>query len=136
MERVKRALFDNFEVLNKASELTPDEWEHMKTHASKGSSLLEPVGGMLEHVLPIVRCHHEYYDGTGYHGVAAEEIPLGARVLAVADSYDAMITDRPYRTGRTPHEAKLEIAQRAGVQFDPEVVAAFMRVMRDEMQVA
>ncbi len=126
----------NLDVLNKASALTPEEWEHMKTHTSKGSMLLEPMGGMLSHVLPIVRYHHEYYDGSGYHGVAAEDIPLGARVLAVADSYDAMITDRPYRTGRTPREAKIEIEERAGQQFDPDVVAAFTRVMRDEVQVA
>jgi HD-GYP domain-containing protein (c-di-GMP phosphodiesterase class II) len=87
-------------------------------------------------VLPIVRHHHEFYDGSGYDGVAAEDIPLGARILAVADSYDAMITDRPYRTGRTPREDQIEIEARAGQQFDPQVVAAFTTVMRDEVQVA
>jgi putative nucleotidyltransferase with HDIG domain len=126
----------NLGVLTKASALTPEEWNHMKTHTTKGSSMLEPMGGMLKEVLPIVRFHHEYYDGSGYHGVAAEDIPLGARVLAVADSYDAMITDRPYRKGRTPREAKVEIEERVGLQFDPEVVAAFTLVMRDEVQVA
>jgi putative nucleotidyltransferase with HDIG domain len=126
----------NLEVLTKASALTPDEWEHMKTHTVKGSLLLEPIGGMLQHVLPIVRHHHEFYDGSGYHGVTAEDIPMGARILAVADSYDAMITDRPYRTGRTPREAQIEIEARSGQQFDPDVVKAFTTVMRDEVQVA
>jgi putative nucleotidyltransferase with HDIG domain len=126
----------NLEVLQKASALTTEEWEHMKTHTRKGSQLLEPVGGMLQHVLPIIRFHHEYFDGSGYEGVSGDEIPLGARILAVADSYDAMITDRPYRTGRTPREAQLEIEEYAGRQFDPQVVAAFSKVMREEIAVA
>ena len=64
-----------------------------------------------------------------------EEIPLGARILAVADSYDAMITDRPYRAGRTPREAKNEIQLRASQQYDPKVVESFLVVMRNEVQI-
>lgn len=90
----------SIEVLTKASSLDHHEWELMKQHTSKGSALLQPMGGLLRDVLPIVHYHHECYDGTGYHGVAGEQIPLGARILAVADAYDSMITDRPYRTGR------------------------------------
>ena len=126
----------NIEVLNKATSLSQDEWEHMKTHTSAGHALLQPVGGLLIDVLPIVYYHHESYDGSGYHGVSGEGIPLGARILAVADSYDSMITDRPYRTGRTPWEAKLEIDQHTGGQFDPEVVHAFLNVLKTEVQYA
>jgi HD-GYP domain-containing protein (c-di-GMP phosphodiesterase class II) len=108
----------------------------MMTHTSAGTQLLEPVGGLLSDVLPIIYFHHESYDGTGYHGAAGEQIPIGARILAVADSYDSMITDRPYRTGRTPWEAKLEVDEHSGKQFDPLVVKAFMSVMREEVQYA
>jgi putative nucleotidyltransferase with HDIG domain len=126
----------NLEVLHKATALDQAEWEHMKTHTTKGSKLLEPMGGLLRDVLPIVELHHEYYDGSGYHGTVGGDIPLGARILAVADAYDSMISDRPYRTGRTPWEAKLEIEQHAGQQFDPSVVDAFLSVMRGEVQYA
>jgi len=124
----------NLDVLNKASALTPTEWKHMMTHTNKGTALIEPMGGLLRDVLPIVQYHHEFFDGTGYYGVGDEEIPLGARILAVADSYDAMITDRPYRSGRTPREAKNEIQLRARQQYDPKVVEAFLVVMRNEVQ--
>jgi putative nucleotidyltransferase with HDIG domain len=125
----------NLEVLNKASALTPAEWKHMMTHTHKGTALIEPMGGLLRDVLPIVQYHHEFFDGTGYYGVGDEEIPLGARILAVADSYDAMITDRPYRAGRTPREAKNEIQLRASQQYDPKVVESFLIVMRNEVQI-
>jgi putative nucleotidyltransferase with HDIG domain len=124
----------NLDVLNKASALTPSEWNHMMSHTSKGTALIEPMGGLLRDVLPIVQYHHEYFDGTGYYGAAEEDIPLGARILAVSDSYDAMITDRPYRTGRTPREAKNEIQLRSKQQYDPRVVEAFLLVMRNEVQ--
>jgi putative nucleotidyltransferase with HDIG domain len=124
----------NLEVLNKASALSPTEWKHMMTHTSKGTALIQPMGGLLRDVLPIVQYHHEFFDGSGYYGAGDEEIPLGARILAVADSYDAMITDRPYRTGRTPREAKNEIQLRARQQYDPRVVEAFLVVMRNEVQ--
>ncbi len=125
----------NLDVLTKASALTPTEWNHMMSHTNKGTALIEPMGGLLRDVLPIVQYHHEYFDGTGYYGVADEDIPLGARILAVSDSYDAMITDRPYRTGRTPREAKNEIQLRAKQQYDPRVVEAFLLVMRNEVQI-
>ncbi len=126
----------SIDVLTKASSLSPEEWEHMKTHATAGPILLEPVGGLLESALPLIHYHHECYDGSGYHGATGEEIPIGARILAVADSYDSMITDRPYRTGRTPWEAKLEIDSHSGKQFDPKVVDAFMSILKTEVQYA
>ena len=91
----------SLEVLKKASALDEDEWAQIKTHAIKGTAMLQPVGGLLRDVVPLVEFHHECYDGSGYLGLAGEVIPLGARILSVADSYDAMVCDRPYRAGRT-----------------------------------
>ncbi len=118
----------SLEVLTKASRLTPEEWEQMKRHTTQGASLLSPVGGLLRQVVPIVMFHHERWDGTGYHGLAGDDIPVGARVLAVADAYDSMVTDRPYRAGRTPLEACVEIERYVGTQFDPSVVKAFVHL--------
>ncbi len=120
----------SLEVLHKASALDDSEWAQVRTHPTKGTVLLAPVGGLLRDVLPLVECHHEYYDGTGYLGKRGDEIPLGARILSVADSYDAMVCDRPYRTGRTPTEALKEVERCSGTQFDPDVVEAFRAIMR------
>lgn len=109
----------SLDVLRKASVLNDSEWAQVRTHPTKGTALLKPVGGLLSDVVPLVECHHECYDGTGYLGKKGDEIPLGARILAVADSYDAMVCDRPYRTGRTPAEALKEVEHCGGSQFDP-----------------
>lgn len=122
----------SLDVLRKASALDDDEWAHVKTHTKKGKQLLSPVGGLLRDVVPLVECHHENFDGSGYQGLSGEQIPLGARILAVADAYDSMITDRPYRTGRTPSEALVEVERCGGTQFDPLVVEAFRTVMKAE----
>lgn len=119
----------SLEVLKKASSLDADEWAQVKTHAVKGTALLQPVGGLLRDVVPLVEYHHEFWDGTGYLGVRGANIPLGARILSVADSYDAMVCDRPYRAGRTPSEALWEVERCSGTQFDPKVVEAFKQVM-------
>ena len=119
----------SLEVLKKASALNEMEWAQIKSHAIKGTALLHPVGGLLRDVVPLVEFHHERYDGTGYLGLAGEVIPLGARILAVADSYDAMVCDRPYRAGRTQREAVREVEFCSGTQFDPDVVEAFRTVM-------
>ena len=79
--------------------------------------------------MPLVEFHHECYDGSGYLGLAGEVIPLGARILSVADSYDAMVCDRPYRAGGPSDEAIREVERCSGTQFDPEVVEAFKRVI-------
>jgi putative nucleotidyltransferase with HDIG domain len=115
----------SLDVLTKASRLTDAEWEQMKRHTTHGATLLQPMGGLLHMAVPIVLYHHERWDGSGYHGLVGEQIPLGARILAIADAYDSMVTDRPYRTGRTPWEALLEVEHYAGTQFDPAVVNAF-----------
>jgi putative nucleotidyltransferase with HDIG domain len=119
----------SLEVLKKASALDEDEWAQIKTHAIKGTAMLQPVGGLLRDVVPLVEFHHECYDGSGYLGLAGEVIPLGARILSVADSYDAMVCDRPYRAGRTSAEAMKEVERCSGTQFDPSVVEAFKQVM-------
>lgn len=119
----------SLEVLKKASSLDDDEWTEIKTHAIKGTAMLQPVGGLLRDVVPLVEFHHECFDGTGYLGLEGTVIPLGARILAVADSYDAMVCDRPYRAGRTPTEAVKEVEFCSGTQFDPDVVEAFKQVM-------
>ncbi len=120
----------SLDVLRKASALNDDEWAHIKTHARAGSQLLSPVGGLLSDVVPLVESHHENFDGSGYHGLAGEAIPLGARILAVADAYDSMISDRPYRAGKTTADALEEVQRCSGKQFDPEVVDAFRRVVQ------
>jgi len=124
----------SLDVLKKASALDDDEWTQVKSHAHKGTEILQPVGGLLRDVVPLVEFHHERFDGTGYLGIRGANIPLGARILAVADSFDAMVCDRPYRAGRTAAEAIEEVERCRGTQFDPIVVEAFKRVMyrRDE----
>ena len=113
------------EILCKAGPLSPAEWETIRRHPAWGSGILARVPG-LEAVAVVVRFHHERSDGWGYpHGLREECIPLGSRIVAVCDAYDAMVADRPYRRART-HEAALdELWSHSGTQFDPDVVEAF-----------
>jgi putative nucleotidyltransferase with HDIG domain len=119
----------SLDVLKKASVLDEQEWAQVRTHAVKGTAMLQPVGGLLRDVVPLVEYHHECFDGSGYLGIRGTNIPLGARILAVADSFDAMVCDRPYRTGRTPVEAVKEVERCSGTQFDPNVVDTFKKVI-------
>jgi putative nucleotidyltransferase with HDIG domain len=118
------------ELLYKAARLTEEEYNEMRQHVSKGVGFLEPVGGSLRRVLPIILFHHEHFDGTGYEEKVGEDIPLEARILAVADAYDAIVSDRPYRKGSAPFEAKDIIEKRSGIDFDPQVVKAFLAAFR------
>ena len=114
-------------VLNKPGKLTSEEYELMKQHAAIGARIVQSVGA-LQGVVPIVRYHQERYDGSGYpEGLKGEEIPIGARIIGVVDTYGAMTEDRVYRA--TPgHDKALDELQRlAGKQFDPTVVEAFIR---------
>ena len=120
------------EILYKAARLNPTEYQEMREHVSRGAALLEPVGGSLRRVLPIILTHHDRFDGSGYSDRAGEEIPLEARILSVADAYDAITSDRPYRKGSTAYEAREILERGAGHDFDPDVVAAFVRAFRKQ----
>jgi putative nucleotidyltransferase with HDIG domain len=124
------------ELLYKAARLTEQESAAMQTHVDKGLHMLAPVGGSLRRVLPIILSHHDKYDGSGYHPTAGEQIPLEARILSVADVYDSLTSDRPYRKAMSPFDAKEIIAKGSGAEFDPAVVEAFLRAFnRREMEV-
>jgi HD-GYP domain-containing protein (c-di-GMP phosphodiesterase class II) len=88
------------------------------------------VGGSLRRVLPIILSHHDRFDGSGYHATEGESIPLEARIISVADVYDSLVSDRPYRKGVSPFEARDIIVKGAGSDFDPRVVAAFETAFR------
>jgi putative nucleotidyltransferase with HDIG domain len=120
------------EILYKAARLTATENTEMREHVKRGVDLLEPVGGSLRRVLPIILAHHDRFDGSGYSDRAGEEIPLEARILSVADAYDAITSDRPYRKGSTTYEAREILERGAGHEFDPEVIAAFVRAFRKQ----
>ena len=116
------------DVLRKAAGLTPEEMSEMKRHVEVGERMVRSMGGILKHVIPMVAYHHERWDGTGYKGLKGEDIPLGARIIAVADTYDAIVMDRAYRKGRTPAQAMKVIREASGTQFDPTIVAVFMEL--------
>ena len=121
------------EILNKKTPLTDEEYEHIKEHPVIAEVILKDVG-LLSPVRPLIRAHHERWDGTGYpDGLAGEDIPLLARIMAVADSYDAMLTQRPYRPPLSLEDTLDEIKQCAGGQFDPAVVDLFERAFRKGM---
>gem|GEM_PF-157826 len=115
------------EILYKAAKLTQEEFEEMKRHVTSATELLNPLQGTFGRIIPIILAHHEKYDGSGYLGLKGHEIPLEAKILAVADVYDALISDRPYKKGLPPFEAKEIIVKGAGTHFDPQVVAAFVQ---------
>jgi putative nucleotidyltransferase with HDIG domain len=115
------------EILNKPGPLDADEWEVMKRHSTVGAELLRQIPFFSE-VHPLVRSHHERWDGSGYPDrLQGLDIPLGARILAVCDSYNAMVTDRPYRRAMARSAAEAELTRNAGSQFDPDVADALLR---------
>ncbi|MBI4775258.1 MAG: HD domain-containing protein [Deltaproteobacteria bacterium] len=119
-------------ILDKPGPLTNEEFARIKEHPSKGGRILEPVAAYAE-VIPAVLQHHERFDGHGYPaGLAGGDIVPAARVLAVADAFDAMTSDRPYRPGMDKSAAVRIIEEEAGKQFDPEVVGAFCAVMKED----
>jgi len=118
-------------ILNKPGKLTEEEWAKVKQHPEKGAHILEGVEEFKEYAL-VTRHHHERWDGTGYpDGLKGKEIPTGARILAVADAYDAMTSDRPYRKAMPPIEAAKELWRYKGTQFDPEAVDAFITALKE-----
>jgi hypothetical protein len=121
-------------ILFKKGKLTPQEWEVMKTHAWIGYNLVSRIS-LLAPVAEVLLTHHERYDGTGYpRGLHGNEIPLGARIFAVADTLDAMTSDRPYRKALPFAVAREEIARESGGQFDPKVVNAFLAIPEEMLR--
>jgi putative nucleotidyltransferase with HDIG domain len=120
------------ELIRKAAELSRDEKALMSSHSEKGAQLLSSVGDVLSEAVPLVLAHHEHFAPSDVKENACDSPPLGARIIAVADSYDAMVTDRPYRAGMQPWKALEELDRCAGTQFDPEVVKHFKLVLSQQ----
>jgi response regulator RpfG family c-di-GMP phosphodiesterase len=115
-------------ILRKPGKLTEEEWEEMRRHPEMGYRMLKHIP-FLEPALDIVLSHQERFDGTGYpHRLKGEEIPLGARIFAVVDTFDAMTSDRPYRKALGQQEVRDELQRCCGTQFDPQVVDAFLSI--------
>jgi putative nucleotidyltransferase with HDIG domain len=121
------------EVLHKPGRLTDDEYEHIKIHPVVGREILEPIEDF-QAMLDLVYYHHERIDGRGYpEGLAGEDIPLLAQIVAVADTYDAMTSDRPYRQGMHPERALAIMAEVSGTQLNTEFVSILARRVRAEL---
>ena len=117
-------------ILTKTTKLTAGEYKIIKKHPAMGAQMLRPFQ-MLKPVIPIIMHHHEKYNGTGYPSrLKKGQIPLGARVMAVADAFEAMVYGRPYRERMNVENAIKEIKRKSGTQFDPKVVEAFLRIAR------
>ena len=120
-------------MLRKPGKLTAAEYEHIKMHAEIGYRILKDLK-QFDQVLPVVRHHHEAWDGSGYpFGLAGESIPLFARIVAVADSFDAMSSDRPYRKGMDDEQLDVIMKAGAGKQWDADVVEAYFAI-RDQLR--
>ena len=117
-------------ILHKSGPLDVSEWETMKTHTDLGSRILEPLQSMTR-IREMIRHHHEFYDGSGYPDrLEGDKIPYGARVIAIADAYDTITSERTYKKPRTPEDAFAELERCAANQFDPEIVHIFVEAMR------
>lgn len=117
-------------VLYKLQTLSDTEWQQLKEHSQLGALMLQ-ANGRLVHLAPVVLSHHEYYNGRGYpRGIAGEEIPLMARIICVADVYEALTSDRSYRKGYSHREAISRLRQGSGVYFDPEIVDCFFEFIK------
>lgn len=119
------------DLLSKPSELSSSEWRTVMEHPKVGQIVLEQAGAMRD-AATIALHHHEWYNGAGYpHGLAGADIPIGARIVAIADSYEAMIASRPYKRARSHEEALAELERCAGTQFDPDLVKLFVSQMSE-----
>lgn len=117
-------------VINKAARLDEQERRDMAAHPVKGAALLKSVGVVLKGAVPLVEAHHRYFA----HGLNSAEIPLGARIIAVADAFDSMTSDRPYRKAMPIWDALAELKRNAGAQFDPDVVKAFEQIVSERVE--
>jgi diguanylate cyclase (GGDEF)-like protein/putative nucleotidyltransferase with HDIG domain len=117
-------------ILNKSGPLNPDEWETMKSHVKFGAKILEPLAP-LARIREMVLHHHEFFDGSGYpNALVGDKIPLGSRIIAVADAYDTITSDRTYKKARNSGDALAELERCANAQFDGHIVELFARTMR------
>jgi diguanylate cyclase len=122
-------------IITKPGKLTAEEWAEMQTHTTKGRTLLSILPALSD-ARDVAASHHERWDGKGYpDGLAGEHIPLAARIVTLADSYDAMTSNRPYRAALSPEEAAKEVRAASGAQFDPTVVQAFLTVLSQGKEV-
>jgi putative nucleotidyltransferase with HDIG domain len=118
-------------ILTKSGPLNPEEWETMKRHAEYGAKLLEPLRGTDE-IRRMVAHHHEFFDGSGYpEGLAGTQIPLGARIISIADAYDTITSERTYKKATCPEEAIVELGRCGCAQFDPELLRVFIARLRE-----
>jgi diguanylate cyclase (GGDEF)-like protein/putative nucleotidyltransferase with HDIG domain len=116
-------------ILNKSGPLNPEEWETMKSHVYFGAKILEPLRA-ISRIAQMVKHHHEFFDGSGYpDALSGEQIPLGARIIAIADAYDTITSDRTYKKARTSAEALAELERCANAQFDGELISVFVRTL-------
>jgi putative nucleotidyltransferase with HDIG domain len=119
------------EILRKSGKLNDSEWEIIRKHTLLGAQLVSPIKKLAD-VAPIIECSHERYDGSGYpHGLKGEQIPLGARIIGVVDSYSAMRDERSYKKPVSHEEAIAELKRNSGILFDPQVVQVFLYVLND-----
>ncbi len=124
------------EILYKAARLNKAEYDGIKKHVNKGAEMLTVADTPLNRIIPIVLSHHEHHDGSGYLGAIGNDIPIEARIIAVADVYDALASDRPYRKALPPIEVRDQIIKGRGTQFDPMVVDAFLKAFqKGEMEI-
>jgi putative nucleotidyltransferase with HDIG domain len=117
-------------LLRKPSKLTKEEWAIMVMHPVVGSGIVEQIG-FLDDLAPIILHHHERYDGKGYPSkLKKEKIPIGARILAVVDAYESMVSDRPYRKALSLRKIRQEMLEGSGTQFDPDIVKIFLKIIK------
>ena len=122
------------EILNKTQKLTEEEFEKIKMHVQYSVKILEDIKQLYE-ITEIIKYHHEYYNGCGYpFGLKGEEIPLGSRIIAIADAYDSMVSNRAYRNSLTSEQAVEILKQGAGKQFDPNLVQIFINILPDALK--
>lgn len=120
-------------ILNNPNGLTTVEYDEVKRHPIIGENIISPIE-LLQPIRPLIRHHHEWYNGKGYpDGLSRENIPLGARILPVADAYDAMKSDRPYRKALTEEKAIQELRQGSGTQFEPKIVKIFLEILKQNL---
>ncbi len=119
-------------ILRKPGPLTEEEWAKVREHPIIGARIVQSMP-LARQIAPIVRSHHEHWDGRGYpDGLKGEEIPIGARIVALVDAYDAMATDRSYRPALPPEVIRSELEQNAGKQFDPDLTALLLRLLKED----